>query len=553
MADESRDRVPGAGDEKAAPEVSAAVTALVDRLTPDAARTLYTRYAQSGSAQQARESAVIRHVLVEKLNASRRAHARRQFTELFEPFITPYRWLLQDAYGAPGVIHLLDVGGLWSVLAGRMLGPLSQMIDSTLAAMAAEEPLFLVLRSPKALALREELRTTALDKLVPQLADRAAAQALLTGINQWRQQEAARKQWPFIPRALGEEDLLLLRAVLEGGQFYTPLIAQHHRSSGGRRASGRFGGVIADLRALDVPLPPEQKARLELLVALNCLDKRRDYPAVVPFLLEEQTSARTLLPKAVNRHLAYVCATLTAILIRLAGAGEPSRRPLILGDQDREELESELGHLIDLLGILDEFGMLGGGPLAAVARGHLETMLNAVEKDFYAYLAARVPLAVQSRSLLAVDHVALVWMLGFITRWREALNQGLHWGMRFSDFRADLIRELNDTFHAIFAKGAGSSRDRIEQAARVCDLSLALGMDLKAGMTALDRGLVQTAHDRLADDTALTGEEADLLQAVQRMAVQELQRTRHWQDPALAAFVALAGRRLATPPSDSSA
>ncbi|MDE1150429.1 MAG: hypothetical protein PW843_28100 [Azospirillaceae bacterium] len=171
---------------------------LVEQLSPEAARKLFEEVEDAEDQNRT----VVRRALIRKLNAQRRAHARRQFTQLFEPFLADDPWLLRDEFHCAGAIHPLDIGGLWSALAAKPLAPLSRSVDETLTALAQEQPLFMVLRTPKALALREELRITACDLLAKIQKDKTAPRDLLETINAWRKAEAGRKSLGVSPRPL---------------------------------------------------------------------------------------------------------------------------------------------------------------------------------------------------------------------------------------------------------------------------------------------------------------------------------------------------------------
>lgn len=516
--------------------VSDKVAGLLDRLTPDLARSLYEEVrpdADHPTPDKGRD--IIRRALVGKLNVARHAHARRQFTELFEPYLTPHAWLLGERYGAPGVVHALDVGGLWSGLVAKSLGPLARKVDAALAAMAQEEPLYLLLRRPEALALKEELRVAAAQALAAAMKDHAAALALLQAANTWRAREAGLKELGVEPRALTSDDLSLFLAILASGQAY--VTAAHLAERG---ASGGWGGRMGP----DPSLNPEHRALLNGLTLLATLDRHRDYPGVLAHLMDPQTAIRAGLPEAINRHLSYVCHRLAALLARLAGAEEGARRPLMIAAADKRELELELGHLDSLLALCDQFDMLGASRMGALARDTLGWMIQKIERALYPYLTTRVIIATQARGVFGVDHAALAWMLDFVSRWRAIVSRGLHWGMAYGDFRDHVMEELVATFRAAFIRADRPARDRLVQAARAAELADALGVDLRRRMTLLDRGLVQTARECLLSPDPLTGTDHGLLRAITELATRELERTRHWRDPALADFVALARARL---------
>ncbi|MDZ5650725.1 hypothetical protein [Nitrospirillum sp. BR 11828] len=509
---------------------------LVDRLSPEAARKLFEEV--DASPDQSR--AVVRRALIQKLNAQRQAHARRQFTQLFEPFLTSDPWLLREEFHCPGSIHPLDVGGLWSALAAKPLAPLSRSVDETLSALAQEQPLFVVLRTPKALALREELRVAAAARLGQTLPDKAATKDLLEAMNAWRRAEATRKGLGFVPRPLTATDLSLLHVLLENGSHYSRLVL-------GLNSDDEGGGAedAAAVVAFQPPsVPPPQAAQLALLMPLVLLNRHRAYRQMSGYLVQGPADWQPVLLSALVRHLARTCQVLADELGQLAGAGEVARRPLVVASDRRELLERELIHLDDLLTLFDEFDMLRDGREASLAHGNLDTMIKKVEGTLYPYLSTRVSVTAHAKGRAALDHAALAWALGYTMRWRNTLTRSLHWGTRYSDFRDRLVEDLTDAYRAAFSRTeVGDSRERLGQAVRAAELSQAVGADLRESMTLLDQGLVQTATDRLRDATPLTGAEITLITTLLTKAQNELRRTKHWRDANLVTFVTLAEER----------
>ncbi|MDE1150428.1 MAG: hypothetical protein PW843_28095 [Azospirillaceae bacterium] len=328
--------------------------------------------------------------------------------------------------------------------------------------------------------------------------------------------------------------------LLEHGSHYARLAMSLHDKDD---PDGNVGAT-AVRRFAPAGVPPTVAAQLNRLMPLVLLNRHRAYRQMAGYLAQGPADWQPMLLTALVRHLGRICQVLADELCQLAGAGEVARRPLVVPAERRDLLERELNHLSELLSLFEEFEMLRDGRETTLAYGHLDSMIKRVENALYPYLSVRVMAAAQAKGRMAIDHVALTWVLGFVVRWRNTLSRSLHWGTGFSSFRDRLVEDLSDTYHNAFSKPEmGDSRERLGLAVRVAELSQAIGADLRESMTLLDQGLVQTAAERLRDTTPLTGAENGLIATLLAKAQDELRRTRHWRDPALVDFVALADGR----------
>lgn len=518
------------------------IEALVQRLPHEAALNLYEEIERKPATPGL---SAVHRALVDRLNGARRAHARRQFTQIFEDFLTRNVWQLRENFAPPGAIHVLDIGGLWAVLAAKPLYNLAKEADNALAAMAQSQPLAIVLRRPDAVALRERMRRAAIDFLKPRLHDRIVAKDIIDTINLWRRQDALNQKWNFVPRPLTITDLTQYLAILESGHRYTGLLTAASDHDGG-------GEAMAALMAFDPPdVSPDNKELLARLVPLVRLNQKRAYDQLVPILVQSPPAWQPDLLTAMVRHLSYICATISDGLCALTGNpatpggaaanGPLARRPLALAPERQSVLERELSALDTLLSLLEEFDMLREGRDATLARDNLSDMIRQIETALYPYLTGRLTAVTGGQGRALPDEAALVWVLDYIMRWRNVLTRTLHWGTHFSEFRDRLVEDLTDAFKSAFTEAMPgvTARDRLGHAVQAAHLAAALGANLPAAMTLLDGGVVTVATERLRDPTPITPDESLLLGGLYRLAVAELKRIRHWQDPALSALVKL--------------
>jgi len=516
------------------------IALLIEQLPVDAAKRLYSELDETG--QDAAAQKALRRALVAKLNAARADHARRLFTQLFEPFLLAEPAWVGEEWGAPGVIHVLDVGGVWAALAAKPLGALPAMAATRLAELAQDTPIYLVLRTPEVVALREEVRRTAADRISAAMADPQKAKSFLEAVNRWRRREAEAKQLPDVPRPLKAEDVAAIQAVLAHGPAYAPLLERCLAAEGDAEA---MAGVAADLaRLAPRGVTPVLAAICGPMVPLTLLRRRRAYRDMAPFLVEVPPAWQPTLLAELDRHLRRCCKALAEEAAAMAGAGELARRPLVVPSARRELLERELLCMDEMLDLFDAFDLMRDARYGARAREHLDGMIKRVETTLYPYLEGRVVLAAQAEGRGAVDHAALAWALGFCTRWRNALTRRLHWGTRFSEFRDALVAEIQAAFRGAFAKGAEvPARERMAHAVRGQELAQALGVDASDWLTLLDPGLVRTAAERLDDPVPLTGAELAILGTVVGLVREEIRRTKHWKDAGLVVLLNAADRR----------
>lgn len=512
------------------------VTALVSRLPTGAARALYGELAQVGEGTQV---SMVTRALAAKINAGRRQHGRRLFTQLFEPFMVADDDFLKPGFAGIGIVHPLDIGGLWSVAAAGPVAALARTMDERIPALADEKPLDLVLAMPELVGLQGRAR----DEIAAWLASEGGRQAkALAAINRWRLDEARQTGLGFEPRALTTEDLTTFRALLLHGETLRPLVQE--ASTGG--SGGRYGTAARDvavrLFAHTIQEDGGDVARMAvLMVPLAILHRRRDYRAVVPFLLQGPQPMQASLLEAFDGHLARVCGKIAEETSALAAAGPQVRGPLVAPLRRQLALSAQVDHLDTLLAIYEEFELINDPRLGMRARNHLDQMVKIVERSLYPALIERCLAAGRTTNRALPDQDELIWALGFCIRWRAVIGRGMHWGTGHTGFKERVLEIVKGAFtEALAETGSFSPTERLSQAVRMMALAQPLGAHVASWIGLLDKGLVQTVIARLRVAEPLSGGERELVLAVVELAREELRRTRYWKDARLVELEELA-------------
>ncbi|WP_207458803.1 hypothetical protein [Azospirillum sp. SYSU D00513] len=164
-------------------------------------------------------------MLLDLLAGRRQEHARRLWTDWFEPVIQRDLRPLAASRRLPGCVHVLDVSACWLALSRAMMATVAD-IQYRAAAMARHMPLDRVLVSEEALAWAETLRRASLAELQAMRRSPARLAAFLSVVNAERAGLTAR----LVPvaRAFEAADLQDIAAVLE----HAPALRAFRRNAG---------------------------------------------------------------------------------------------------------------------------------------------------------------------------------------------------------------------------------------------------------------------------------------------------------------------------------
>lgn len=517
------------------------LSALIAQLPTTVADQLYEEIAQS-DADGARRQAV-RNALVDKLNAERRQHARRLFTDLFRAMLSHDPLLLRPDFCTVGVIHPIDIGGIWAKLSEKAMASLARKAETLLRDLAQTMPLRVAFRDPAVLSLQAAMRTQALDSLAAALAGGAVGKTFLDDVNRWRLAEGRRIRLGFEPRPWVMDDLKLVHGVLVTLAPLTSLL-DGLREAGGNAERLRVGLERAAVDLAQLGAPAEQ---LGPLLPETLLHADRLYLAGRLALLHGPRRWQEPVVVALVRHLGRTAFSLVEEVLAAIGVDEIVRPGLVFPVPRRAQLDRELDHLDTLLGIFEDLDLINHPRYGAMARDYLDRMVRRMETEFYPVLVERC--AAEARSIIRPipDYDALDWALGFCNRWRSVLKRSLFWGTGHSEFRDRVLDDLRDGFRGSFTRtGYDGPVQRIAHALHLSQLGNRLDSVCTDWVGLLDQGVVRTVVERLKHPQVLSAAEAALLRGFAVLAEEELKRTRHWRDPALQELVDRAAERLAT-------
>lgn len=484
----------------------------------------------------------VRRALAEKLNAQRRQHTRRLFTELFQPFLTHDTTLLRAEFGQTGVLHPMDVGALWVRLAQGGLQSLAKKADAELGSLVSNRPLRSVFRQPSVQSLRTEMIAQTIKALPTLLSSPGPLRTLLEEMNRWRYGEAKRMRLGFEPRALQADDVRLMLGILQQQAPLTMLMEQTRRTA---RDPHSLAGLMAGMETDVLDKAGLPAAGAALILPLVLVHEDMDYDAGRLTLMYGPLAWQETTLVALVRHLGRACFVLADEIGLVLGTGQVVRVGLSLPPPRQDNLNRELGRVDRLLGMFDDLDVINHPRYGGQVRDFLDRMVRRIESELYPVLVERCTAEGRAINRPIADFDALDWLLDFCTRWRNVLKRSLFWGTGFTEFYDHVMEVLRDAHHGCFLRaGYSDAAHRLDHAIRLAQLGARLGADTATWAGLMDQGLVRTVTERLAAKEPLTEGETAFITAVLDMAQKELRRTRHWKDSTLQAFAELAESRL---------
>lgn len=512
---------------------------LLTGLSPEKARTILENLDGLVVSRPERVSA-IRDSLVRITNRSRVQHARRLFTGSLEPLLVADKRAAALGWSAPGLVHRLDIGALWSVLAQDQPAAVLEA-QRRLEQMAANAPLDEALASTEAVRLRDalcDLLITALDRA---LASRKDLSKMLDRIDAFRQKEARSRKLTPPPPKLDEQRLVFLRDVFGLRDLAAPLVEKALLA----QARGRkLESMEEALRAFASFVAATGRApALAALVPLTLLHARRDYGAVASFAtLGLGTEATEATLGALELHLRVICAEMADELTGLSG--NPGAGPLVFTQEQAEKAEATLGSFGKAMEAAEQLDILSHARLGAACRSHVSAMLKQVERICYQVLQDRIGVNVLGPRG-AGDAERCVRLTETIRAWHSTLGDQVYWGSGYGRFKSDLGDLLKTAFRKALENNAhASAADSFARLGLVARLMGAVGESVSPWLDPPPPSFLRVARERLADPASLGMMEVQLLEPAVDAARRELARVRYWKDAVLLDFVEAASARL---------
>ena len=511
---------------------------LVGQLHHDSARKLF--YEVAAPHNEGAATRVIRKVLLEKLNHSRRQHGRRLFTTLFEPLLCRDGRFLDPQFAPPGFLHRIDVGGIWHVLSADHFPDLARTLKERLDILTAEIPVDQALTSDEGRAMAEQLRGTAVAGLDRVLISQGSCKDLLHRANIWRQENAKRANLATAVRPLMREDLLLARAILT----MPPDMPDMIRGLVERTDRLDLIDQVMGKCALAVEGEP-RPVPLAALVPLMLMHEYKDYRTAAYVL--RNASAPIVVPvlDSFERHMKRACREFTEALGQAVGVGGVMSGPLLVSGANRGRLNNELDHLHHLIEIYTDFDLTQNQRIGAASREHLNQMLRMVEERIFPVLLDRTIVASRSSLRPSSDHEDILWLLGVIWTWRGMVREQIQWGSRFTVWRDNLLGFLQESFKAaLTSRNYDDVHQRWDHILRIDALAARCGWDIAGWLTPLDHTMVRIAVELLEDKAKVPPRAAALIGVTAGLAEKELAQIKYWKDPILLRFTELFRSRI---------
>lgn len=403
----------------------------------------------------------VRLRIVTGLNGRRPQKARRLFTSLFDPMLSSDAILPFAGRWMPGLLHRVDIGGLWSVLSQSAMAGLAAEVQATLSAMARDTLLDQVLQSPEATDLRRRMRVDTITHLTQVRGDESGLADFIGAIDEHKGAlERARGCRPPTYRL----SPIYIDFIVEYLVFYEDVdeIARqiHHdlssRSLSMADALRQAVWLLRKRESLGRLLP--EAGLLQDLPVFYVLHVRRLYGAVAECLvLAAGPAAGRVEPAAEGLYLHLeasahaITETLEAITDDSVG-GTGGIGGLVVGKDQRAMLEAGIGRLEATQAALRRAGLLKTGYYQHEIQ-HLLRRIGSLGENVIgpAFLEHAVR-ALHATEGPVADHDAVVWLSTFLWRFHQSLDRlgdGAH--------PVSLFGRLHD--EALLAFGEVVSRD----------------------------------------------------------------------------------------------
>ena len=168
---------------------------------------------ESGSLATSSMEQEVKRILVELLNGARTEHARRLWTDWFEPILQRDDLSLLSDVRFPGQMHIVDAGGWWFALSTHMKSTSSRIHDA-IVDRSQDRPLDTLFASPEGQAWAEELRRATLAAIANIKRNPVETQRLVANANTHRTRMIGERGLKSAT-ALNPADLLILEAMLD--------------------------------------------------------------------------------------------------------------------------------------------------------------------------------------------------------------------------------------------------------------------------------------------------------------------------------------------------
>lgn len=511
------------------------VEALISGLSPERAREVLL-HLETLSASRPERLAAVRTILVRVADRSRTQHVRRVFTRTLEPFLAPDGQAARLSWRAPGLVHRADAAALFDLVV-RDHRPVIDRMRRRLAEAEAVGALAEVLASPEAGAMAQELTGLATRSLDTALAEPKRLTAVAAAWTACRDAEIRRKRLAPAVVPASRETFAFWRDLLTLRDWAAELVEAVRLDRGvGRTLAGRTDALHA---LSQVVLQTSRDTAIAAVAVLVPLHRGEIGPATefAALPLDPRITARVR--EALALHLDVLAAAWADRVVSVAGP--VGGGPLAVTNGRLAALGEEAAAFSRSLDAICRLDLLSDPRVGTLCRDALAGMLSRIEAGPYRVLLDRASAAALSAEATG-DHEAVTTLLGILHRWRAGLSDQIFWGTGATQFRGDVLDVIRAGLRRILAADGGPSR--FAQIVRLEDLAGRVGASLADWLSPPSPAFIRAALDRLDDPRPPSALEAGLISACVEAAREELDRIRHWKDPELSRFVAVADQRL---------
>ncbi|CAO3414605.1 hypothetical protein [Azospirillum doebereinerae] len=528
-------------------DLRAKIDDLVTRLPSSLVYSLLSEI-ESMDAESADRVQLVRQYVIEYLNRQRTNRARRLFTSLFEAFLIDDDALYHAGVAVPGMLQRVDAGALWELLSRDAFPLLAVEAQEQLDAMARDEVIDRVLKSPTATALKERMRVAAVKHLDGLLASKKTADEALATMSRNRQRRT-RLMSGFLEKTPPVEigTLRLMHAVMAGADGSMTAVADRLEGfaaapSGEMERSRRADALVEATEALRERYGDDDA----LLLPLSVLTVKGNYGVIALYIRQSgvDPGRGDAVTAALTGHFIGVTRALTAALGAVLRLNErvpgSAIRPSAKEKLRLEALTTRLATLIDAVaaaGLMEDrrsepafrnawtaAGKIIGARVAAVA----------LERSSQAAAARHQPVVDQD-DVVWLDRLLCLWQrmsrdFGFETydlvKWRETLLEEL---------RANVERAMK------FEEGE-TLDERMEHLLRINTVSGVFGQRISAWIPSSSHNMTRLLSHRLEHGGDLDAEERAIINELVATARTEVGKSRYWKSNELMDLIELSDR-----------
>ncbi len=522
-----------------AAEKVAKVMPLVESL-PSPAQTALWRAIDKGALGEGAVVRGIRKIIAEHLNGPRKAHAKRLFLSLWDPFMVRDPYLLVAGPRMTGLVHFYDLSGLWYALAEA--GVLRDQADRTqewLERQCEEAPVDEILVRGPARGSREALRAAALEALqMISGAPMTEQRKFLSLVNGFRHRAVTEEIGVFDVQPLTAGDLAMFSAALTYAGDVSAFMPDS--TSLLRRTDQELAKalVTAYKTLMEKVGPSPLGQRIAMWPLMATVHRTNRFGIVMAALDKLRADDREDAREVLVRHaLAWARCVHSALRLLVEQAHSTGAKPILFSRPLRERLTQWVNRLLLLLPLIEPFR-----DVAETDRKRCMQAIKSITDLSVTEMIEAIRLRIDRLDETideAPDVADMVWFGEFSPKLRKLANPTDARAPTRSDADRRLVDTVDQTLRHI-KEGAQPSQ-YFERVARLTELQQAYGGELNRSISLLNRRLVTCAMRVLQSPEQAQEASINLALLIAHQASAERGASREWRDPMLSKLGSLVG------------